>query len=183
VSDRAAFTPYAERTDVPRLAPPHSSAAIYLLRTMQQHHVQLSAIADNKANIMVGVTALIFTGLVTVAQSGALTLPLQILGAGTLLAACAAVLAVMPKVKGPVRESPHYNPLFFGCFMQGTADEYIEDLQGILASESGVYTAMAMDIYGIGSVLYQKKYRWLMRSYQIFLVSLVAAFVAAVLVP
>lgn len=150
---------------------------------MQQHHVQLSAIADNKANIMIGVSALIFSGLVTVAQNAPLALPLQILGAGALLAACAAVFAVMPKVRGPSRESSAYNPLFFGCFMQGTDVEYLEDLEEVLASESGVYTAMAMDVYGIGSVLYTKKYRWLVRSYQIFLVSLVAAFVAAALLP
>jgi len=162
------------------MAPPHSSAAVYLLRTMQQHHVHLSAMADNKANIMIGVSALIFSGLVTVAQRETLGLPLQILGVGTLLAACAAVIAVLPKVQGPPPDSPHYNPLFFGCFMQRSPEEWVHELEGILTTESGIYSAMALDVYGIGSVLYRKKYRWLVRSYQLFLISLVAAFVVAV---
>jgi hypothetical protein len=149
---------------------------------MQQHHVHLSAMADNKANIMIGVSALIFSGLVAVAQNGALSLPLQILGAGTLLAACAAVLAVMPKVKGPPPGSPAYNPLFFGCFGQGSAEQYLDDLQDIFVHEDTVFAAMAMDVYGIGTVLYRKKYKWLSRAYQIFLVSMVASFVAAVIV-
>jgi hypothetical protein len=170
-----------EESEGPRLPSTHLSATVYLLRTMQQHHVQLSGMADNKANIMIGVSALIFSGLVTVAQRGPLTLPLQILGLGAMLAACAAVLAVMPKVRGPAPGSPGYNPLFFGCFMQKDAEGFLQDLRGILAAEDRIFASMAMDAYGIGAVLYRKKYLWLSRSYTIFLVSLLAAFATAVI--
>jgi hypothetical protein len=39
---------------------------------------------------------------------------------------------------------------------------------------------MAMDIYGMGSVLYRKKYRFLSYSYRIFLGGLFAAFAAVI---
>lgn len=158
----------------------HSGAGIYLLRTVQQHHVHLSSMADTKANILIGASAVIFSLLVGQLQKEGFSLPLVVLLVFTLLAATAAILAVMPKVKGPPPGSPAFNPLFFGCFCQLEAEEYCREMEQVLRSDSSVYTAMAMDIYGLGTVLYRKKYRYLSYSYRIFLAGLFLAFLTGV---
>lgn len=158
----------------------HSSAAVYLLRTVQQHHVHLSSMADNKANILIGATAVIFSLLVEHLHSRGFSLPVVVLLVFSLLAAAAAIMAVMPKVKGPSHGSQAYNPLFFGCFCQRTPEEYCKDMEKILSTDSSIYTAMSLDIYGLGTVLYRKKYRNLAYSYRILLAGLVAAFLTGI---
>lgn len=154
----------------------HSNGAIYLLRTVQQHHVNLSNMADTKANILVGVSAVIFTMLVGQMKTGGLTLPVGILSVSTLLAAISAIIAVMPSAKGPAPGTREFNPLFFGSFGALTREQYCREMEKVLRDDPGVYTAMALDIYGIGSVLYRKKYRFLSYGYRIFLAGLILAF-------
>jgi hypothetical protein len=84
----------------------------------------------------------------------------------------------MPKVKGPPPGSPQFNPLFFGCFAQLAPKEFAHEMEKVLDSDSSIYTAMAMDIYGMGAVMYRKKYRYPSYSYRIFLAGLFAAFIA-----
>ena len=82
----------------------------------------------------------------------------------------------MPEVKGPPPGSPHFNSLFFGCFSQLNAEEYCSEMEKVLQSDSSITTAMTMDIYGMGNVLYRKKYRCY--SYGIFLTGLFVTFIA-----
>ena len=69
-----------------------------------------------------------------------------------------------------------FNPLFFGCFSQLTPEEYCREMEKVLRDDPSVYTALAMDMYGIGNVLYRKKYRYLAYSYRIFLGGLFLTF-------
>jgi len=156
------------------------SGAIYLLRTVEQNHMHLSSMADTKANILIGACAVIFSLLLGSLHREGYSLPVAVLLVFTLMSAATAIMAVMPKVKGPGPESPFFNPLFFGCFCQLDAEEYCAEMEKVLQSESTIYTAMAMDIYGMGLVLYRKKYRYLMYSYRIFLAGLIAAFITVV---
>jgi len=162
--------------DPQRINIAHSSGAVYLLRTAQQHHVHLSSMADNKANIMIGVSALIFSMLIGYTQQEGFGLPTGILAVSTLMAATTAIMAVMPATKGPSPGTPGFNPLFFGCFSQLTPEEYCREMEKVLRDDPSVYTALAMDMYGIGNVLYRKKYRYLAYSYRIFLGGLFLTF-------
>ncbi len=164
--------------DPKRINIDHSSAAVYLLRTAQQHHVHLSSMADNKANIMIGVSALIFSMLIGYIQKEGLGLPTGILAVSTLMAATTAIMAVLPSSKGQAPGNPGFNPLFFGCFSQLTPEEFCREMEKVLRDDPSVYTALAMDMYGIGHVLYRKKYRYLAFSYRIFLGGLFLAFLA-----
>ncbi len=162
--------------DPQRINIAHSSGAVYLLRTAQQHHVHLSSMADNKANIMIGVSALIFSMLIGYTQQEGFGLPTGILAVSTLMAATTAIMAVMPATKGPAPGTKGFNPLFFGCFSQLTPEEYCREMEKVLRDDPSVYTALAMDMYGIGNVLYRKKYRYLAYSYRIFLGGLFLTF-------
>lgn len=163
----------------PTIAGSRGSGAVYLLRTVAQSHVHLSSMADTKANILIGACAVIFSLLIGRLQSDGYSLPVVLLLASTLMSAATAILAVMPKVKGPPPGNPQFNPLFFGCFSQLDPWQFAREMEKVLESDSSIYTAMAMDIYGMGAVLYRKKYRYLSYSYRIFLAGMCAAFIAA----
>jgi len=62
-----------------------SPNAVHLLRTVQQMHVQLSAMADQKARILMGASFVIFTIIIGQARSGPVTLPMLILGTGAFM--------------------------------------------------------------------------------------------------
>lgn len=133
--------------------------------------------ADQKANIMIGVSAVIFSMLLGYTQKEGLTLPVLILFVSTFSAAIASIMAVMPAVKATEPVQSGVNPLFFGSFSEKSPEEFCEEMEKILSSDDSIYTAMAMDMYYLGGVLYRKKYRFLGYSYRIFLVGLILAFV------
>src|SRR5688572_31485503 len=73
--------------------------AVHLMRTTQLAQLQLSAMADTKASILMGATFVIFTITIGRAQDGSAPLPLLILGGAAFLSAICTILAVLPKVK------------------------------------------------------------------------------------
>jgi hypothetical protein len=155
--------------------------AVHMMRTAQLAQLQLSAMADNKASILMGAAFVIFT--ITIGQARALggaPLPLLILGASAFFAAIFAVLTVLPKASGGTPKGER-NILFFGVFTQMEEEAFIDEVTGRLATEDSIYRTMARDIYQNGQVLQNKKYRMLAYAYRVFLAGLVlscAAYVA-----
>src|SRR5688572_23953203 len=88
--------------------------AAHLMRTTQLAQLQLSAMADHKASILMGATFVIFTITIGKAQGASAPLPLLILGGGAFFSAIFAVLAVLPVTRP--RPSSEDNILFFGVF-------------------------------------------------------------------
>ncbi len=155
--------------------------AIHLLRTMQAHHVSLSAMADQKANILIGVNSVIFA--LVVREGSAMTPPMLVLAASSSLAAILCMLAVVPafgakKPKGPIAPP---NILFFGAFTNMTEAEFVTELDIINCDDAKIRQAMARDVYQLGYVLKHKKYRYLSMAYQVFIIGLILTFVVFVL--
>ena len=150
--------------------------AIHLVRTAQQIHVQLSAMADHKASILMGATFVIFTITIGQARSSAAPIPLLILGAAAFFSAVFAVLAILPATH--YRRPGPINLLFFGSFTQLTEDEYLDQIVERLHDDEEIYRTMARDIFQNGVVLERKKYRLLGYAYRIFLAGLTASFVS-----
>ena len=73
--------------------------AAHLMRTTQLAQLQLSAMADTKASILMGATFVIFTITISQAHVGSAPLPLLILGAAAFFSAIFAVLAVLPMIR------------------------------------------------------------------------------------
>ena len=153
--------------------------AVHLMRTTQLAQLQLSAMADHKASILMGATFVIFTITIGKAQGTTAPVPLLILGGAAFFSAILAVLAVLPVTRGrkPAGEA---NILFFGSFTQLGEDEFIETLMTRLHSDDSVYRTMARDIYQAGTVLQKKKYRMLGYAYRVLLVGLIASGIAYV---
>lgn len=147
--------------------------AAHLMRTAQLAQLQLSAMADTKASILMGATFVIFTITIGQARGGGAPVPLLILGAAAFLAAICTILAVLPKTVP--KKSARPNILFFGTFTHLGEEEFVDELLGRLESEERMYRTIARDIYQGGLVLQHKKYRMLGHAYRIFLAGLVAS--------
>jgi hypothetical protein len=159
----------------PMEKPPRSFApnAVHMIRTVQMIHVQLSAMADQKASILMGASFVIFTITINQAQRALPPLPLLVLGGFAFLSAICAVMAIIPKTTMP--KGAPVDLLFFGSFTQMPPDDYVTQVVDVMADEETMLRAIAADVYGNGLVLQQKKYRYLGLSYRLFLVGLVAA--------
>ncbi len=153
--------------------------AVHLVRTTQLAQIQLSAMADHKASILMGAAFVIFTITIGRAQGSTAPLPLLILGAAAFFSAIFAVLAVLPVTRRR-KAGGEPNILFFGVFTQMEEGEFIDALTARLDSDDSIYRTMARDIYQAGCVLQNKKYRMLGLAYRIFLAGLVASFLAYV---
>jgi hypothetical protein len=158
--------------------PQYPVNAAHLMRTTQLAQLQLSAMADHKASILMGATFVIFTIAIGKAQGASAPLPLLILGGAAFFSAICAVLAVLPVTRP--RAGAEANILFFGAFTQMEEEAFIAQLLARLDSDDSIYRTMARDIYQAGTVLQSKKYRMLGWAYRIFLVGLVASCAAYV---
>lgn len=150
--------------------------AIHVVRTTQQIHVQLSAMADQKANMLLAATFVIFTISVGQARNMTAPLPLLVLAAASFLSAVFAILAVLPATRYPT--GGKINLLFFGSFTQLDEEEYLDRLTAEMADDETAYRMMARDIYQNGVVLARKKYRLLGYAYRTFLSGLTMSFLA-----
>lgn len=143
----------------------------YLLRSTQQHHVQLSGMADQKAHILLGVAAIILTIIMSNTRDGRLPVWGLLLGGFVLLSAVFALLAIMPSLSHKKWQRPNW--LFFASFSSLSSEEYMKKMAEILADDAKVYEAAVNEIYQIGQVLYHRKYRFLGYSYRLFLAGII----------
>ncbi len=162
-------------------APPAANA-IHLIRTAVHTNMQLSQMADQKANMLMGASMLIFTLCLGQLRAGYLVVPVAILAVAVFLAAVCAIWSVLPsvgKAKGVVGEGD--NLLFFGVFTGLDEQAFTDRMMGLLSNDEAVCRAMLRDMYQNGQVLQRKKYRWLGYAYRLFLVGIMASFVALVI--
>ncbi len=148
-------------------------------------HIHLSMIADNKANIMISVNAIVISLLISVLtyQDLTTTAPQILLPVVTFLitgmtSLVFAVLAVRPKVtqkntSETAKEDYKKNIVFFGNFVNLELEEYEEAMDAMFRDGELMYGNMTRDLYFLGKVL-DKKYKYLTHSYNIFMVGFVA---------
>jgi hypothetical protein len=153
--------------------------AVHAIRTAQQIHIQLSQMADQKANMLLAATFVIFTIALGQVRDTADPIPLMILGLGAFCSAVLAILTVMPATR--FKTGGRLNILFFGSFAQLSEEEYLQRCLSAIQSEEGFLTIMSRDLYQNGVVLAKKKYRLLGYAYRTFLVGLCASLVAFIL--
>ncbi len=153
-----------------------------MFRTSYRTHLDLSSLADNKANIMISINGIIISILVAsiyprVAENRLLLLPAAVLLLACLLSLVYAVLSARPRVTSSVVTlddviKDRANILFFGTFVNMEEEEYFQGMQELIRNPDRAYGNMIRDIYGLGRVL-EKKYRLLRASYNVFMLGLV----------
>ena len=163
--------------------PEGRTAVDNILRVNHGNQMRLGLMADAKANIMITVTSIVFSVTVANLDNEIMRWPLLGFAFGCFFSLLFSIFAIIPntdypKVKGTNeidRNSPIFNPLFFGHFAHLDIHEYKEDYAKILMTDDGVYDSMAGDIYGQGKILALKKYKYLKWSYNSFLVGMSSA--------
>ena len=153
-----------------------------LFRTSYRTNMDLTSLADAKANIMISVNGLIVSILIASLAPGFEKNPWLLVATTLFLVGCLvslvyAVLAARPRVQTNVVtvESAlknRTNLLFFGNFNHMSQSEYVFAMKEVVQDPTQIYEMMMKDVYGIGSVL-QKKYELLRKSYTIFIAALV----------
>jgi hypothetical protein len=149
--------------------------AVHLVRTAQTIQYQLSQMADQKANMVLAATFVIFTVSISQIHNMTRPLPLIVLGVAAFVASFLAIMAVLPSVKTPPKANGVANLLFFGSFTQVPEDVFVDMVLSVVSDPRTMYEAMAHDIYQNGRVLAFKKYRYLGYAYRILLAGLVGA--------
>ena len=157
-----------------------------LFRTNYRVNMDLTSLADTKANIMISINGLIVSILIASIAPGIeknpwLLIPTSLFLVGCLISLIYAVLAARPRVQSNLvtRESAlenRTNVLFFGNFHHLSQDDYVYVMKEVVQDPTQIYEMMIKDIYGVGSVL-QKKYEMIRRSYSVFLGALVVGVV------
>ena len=148
-----------------------------ILRVNHGNQMRLGLMADQKANIMITVASIVFSITIANLDNEVMKWPLLAFAMGSFFALLFAIFAIIPSTDYPTkkgskeidRESPLFNPLFFGHFAHLSIEEYKEDYAETLMTDDKVYDAMAGDIYGQGKVLALGKYKFLKWSYMSFL--------------
>jgi len=148
-----------------------------ILRVNHGNQMRLGLMADQKANIMITVASIVFSITIANLDNEVMKWPLLTFAVGSFFSLLFAIFAIIPSTDYPKkkgskeidRDSPLFNPLFFGHFAHLSIEEYKEDYAETLMTDDKVYDAMAGDIYGQGKVLALNKYKFLKWSYTSFL--------------
>jgi len=162
-------------------------------RTTYRVHINLSAIADNKANIMISVNAVLVSVLITFLSyrnigetQPRILLPIILFIVTGLTSLTFAVLSARPKVTRLNTDSDdpinvRRNIAFFGNFVNLKLDQFEEAMDAMLRNDELVYGNMSRDLYFLGKVL-DKKYHFLSLSYNVFMIGFFATAITFLIV-
>lgn len=160
-------------------------------RVAFRNHINLSRIADGKANMIITINTAVLSAGITI---GALTmtssswledltrnwpllLPVVLLMISSLAAVVFAVLSAIPKVSSKAfseeeLDQHQVSMLYFGNFLQLEEPTFVRYLRELKRDQEILYDDLSRDLYTLGVVL-QKKYSLLTIAYRIFVVGLV----------
>lgn len=151
-------------------------------RILLQEQMDLTALADSKANMMIQVNGLIMSILLASSSIilGArmwLRLPCASLACTALVSIVFAVLAARPKLVKPSAlriedvDSGRVNLLFFGNFSRLREADFIDRMRDLFSDDERVYEHLSRHMHGVGRVLLGK-FNLLRVSYTAFLIGL-----------
>ncbi len=154
-------------------------------RVTFRNHINLSRIADGKANMIISINTVVLSVLITagtasftsswnetLSRNWHLLLPVVVLMLTSLTAVVFAVLSALPKVSSyPFSEEDleqhKVSLLYFGNFLQLNEKKFVGYLRDLKKDQEILYDDLSRDLYNLGKVL-RKKYRLLTIAYRVF---------------
>jgi predicted metal-dependent HD superfamily phosphohydrolase len=153
-----------------------------MLRLTSSNHLELSEMADHKANILISVNSIIISVILGVLfrklqDEPYLTLPSIIFLLVSVATIVISILATRPKLGGGTFTNEDVinkktNLLFFGNFHKAPFDQYNEAMRRMMRDPNYLYGALINDIYQLAVVL-GRKYRLIRLAYNIFMFGIV----------
>ena len=162
-----------------------------LFRVQLKNHIDLSSIADTKANILLSVNAIIISvalsNLIPKLDSPSnmfLVIPTFILMVFSVASVVLSVLSTRPNIsnievtKDMIRNK-QTNILFFGNFNKMELKDFEWGINYLIDNEDVLYDSLTKDLYYLGLVL-ERKYRLLRITYTVFMIGIVCSAIAFV---
>jgi predicted metal-dependent HD superfamily phosphohydrolase len=158
-----------------------------MFRVVPKNHLDLSSMADSKANLMISTNSIIISitfGLLVskLDRNTHLIAPTLILLGVCLTTIVFAILATRPKVtsgtfsKEDIQQK-RANLLFFGNFHRMPLEDFQWGMNEMMKDRDYLYNSMVKDLYFLGKVL-GVKYRYLRIAYTIFMYGLIVSVIA-----
>ncbi len=161
-----------------------------MFRTSLKNHIQLSAIADSKANILLSVNAVIISIALSnlipkLDNNQYLVYPTLILMVFSVAVVILAVIVTRPnvsnvKVTRDMVMQKRTNVLFFGNFYQMNLEDFEWSIDYLMHHDDVLYNSMTKDLYYLGLVL-ERKYRLLRTAYTVFIVGILVSSLAFII--
>ena len=148
----------------------------HMFRAIHQRQTQMSAMADQKANILIGASFVVLTLVFGQARVVGLAPALICFAITAAVATFFAGLVVFPRVRGSWRPTAAFNPLFFSYQASLEEDEYQKVLAEIVEDDALVFKAIARDLHQAANVL-ERKYRFVRLTYITYFIGLPVSFV------
>ncbi len=156
-----------------------------MFRLTARNQINLSSIADNKANIMLTINAILVSVLMSTSaitfrfEEQNFLFPGLVLIVGCLISLVFAILSVRPKYgsgnySDEDLKNRKINLLFFGNIYKMPFRKYQSGIKDMMDDYDYLYGTLTKDQYNLGKVL-AKKYKLLSYSYNFFMFSFVAA--------
>ena len=148
-----------------------------MFRITIPNHMQLSVLADQKANILITICAIILGLIIDLVFDPLLKYPAISMSLTCVITILLAVFATMPKLstdlfKGSKQPSKP-NLLFFGYFGRLPYATYAEKMDQLLKSRPDLIDSLIRDLHSLGVVLATRKYVYLRYSYLVFSIGLI----------
>jgi hypothetical protein len=152
----------------------------HMLRQTRIHHVQLSMMADMKANGLITIAAVMVTFSAPFLEREQFRAAVLVLMGFCLVTILLGTYTVMPGTrlrirKGAAARAPGSNLLFFGTFAAMEYEQFEAEMEELMNDPSRTYEVQVREIYTLGRYLACKKYRALRCAYLVFTSGLLAA--------
>lgn len=148
----------------------------HMFRAIHQRQTQMSAMADQKANILIGASFVVLTLVFGQARFVGINPAMISFAITASVATFFAGLVVFPRVRGSWRPTAAFNPLFFSYQASLEEDEYHRVLAEIVEDDALVFRAIARDLHQTAKVL-ERKYRFVRLTYITYFIGLPVSFV------
>ena len=160
-----------------------------MFRTSSKTHLELSAMADNKANIIISINAIILSLIISILirrfeEAPHLIIPTALLVFTSLTAVFLATISTRPKVnyysvtKEDIKKKTG-NLLFFGNFLNMSLEDFQWGMNEMMKDRDYLYGSMTKDLYFAGLAL-GRKYKYLHLAYNFFMYGLLVSTIAFV---
>jgi hypothetical protein len=154
-----------------------------MFRSAYRVQMELTALADNKANMMTSINGIIISIIIAAVAPKLdtnpwLLVPSTVILVGTLVSIVYSILAARPRVNTnhiTLEDLQHSkgNILFFGNFANLDKDQFTEGILELVQDRQVLYETMIHNIHDIGLVL-KTKFALLKIAYNAFMAALVA---------
>ena len=154
-------------------------------RVTFKNNCNLLQIADNKANIIISINALVISSTIAILGYGSMShlieinsvftiVPILLFLGVILTSTMFAVQAAKPSIIGKAKTGqvePKSSLMFFGESSKYSMNDYLEETRKMLAEKGSIQDHMSVSLYYQGKVL-DRKYKLIRRAYEIFVLGL-----------